>query len=45
MSVSHELEMTGMHGPLCVRCWTATGKIQTFKLREPYWKDQERQVG
>jgi acyl-CoA synthetase (AMP-forming)/AMP-acid ligase II len=24
---------------------TATGKIQKFKLREPYWKDQERQVG
>lgn len=24
---------------------TATGKIQKFKLREPYWKDQDRQVG
>ncbi len=23
---------------------TATGKIQKFKLREPYWKDAERQV-
>ncbi|MFD9890150.1 AMP-binding protein [Amycolatopsis sp. NPDC059027] len=23
---------------------TATGKIQKFKLREPFWKDQERQV-
>jgi fatty-acyl-CoA synthase len=23
---------------------TATGKVQKFKLREPYWADQERQV-
>ena len=23
---------------------TATGKLQKFKLREPFWKDQERQV-
>ncbi|GAA4532304.1 AMP-binding protein [Amycolatopsis samaneae] len=23
---------------------TATGKIQKFKLREPFWKDQDRQV-
>jgi fatty-acyl-CoA synthase len=23
---------------------TATGKIQKFKLREPYWKDAERQI-
>lgn len=23
---------------------TATGKLQKFKLREPYWKDQARQV-
>ncbi|MGH3361371.1 MAG: AMP-binding protein [Nocardioides sp.] len=23
---------------------TATGKLQKFKLREPYWKDRERQV-
>ena len=23
---------------------TATGKLQKFKLREPYWKDSERQV-
>ena len=23
---------------------TATGKIQKFKLREPYWKDHDRQV-
>jgi fatty-acyl-CoA synthase len=23
---------------------TATGKLQKFKLREPYWSDQERQV-
>lgn len=24
---------------------TATGKIQKFKLRQPYWADQERQIG
>jgi acyl-CoA synthetase (AMP-forming)/AMP-acid ligase II len=24
---------------------TATGKIQKFKLRQPYWADQDRQVG
>jgi acyl-coenzyme A synthetase/AMP-(fatty) acid ligase len=24
---------------------TATGKIQKFKLREPYWAGAERQVG
>jgi acyl-CoA synthetase (AMP-forming)/AMP-acid ligase II len=24
---------------------TATGKIQKFKLRQPYWAGQERQVG
>ena len=23
---------------------TATGKVQKFKLREPFWKDEERQV-
>ncbi len=23
---------------------TATGKLQKFKLREPFWKDQERQI-
>jgi acyl-coenzyme A synthetase/AMP-(fatty) acid ligase len=23
---------------------TATGKLQKFKLREPFWKDHERQV-
>ena len=23
---------------------TATGKLQKFKLREPYWEGQERQV-
>jgi acyl-CoA synthetase (AMP-forming)/AMP-acid ligase II len=23
---------------------TATGKVQKFKLREPYWRDKERQV-
>ena len=23
---------------------TATGKLQKFKLREPFWKDRERQV-
>ena len=23
---------------------TATGKVQKFKLREPYWKDAERQI-
>src|SRR5690606_621927 len=23
---------------------TATGKLQKFKLREPFWKDQDRQV-
>lgn len=24
---------------------TATGKLQKFKLRAPYWKDQQRQIG
>jgi fatty-acyl-CoA synthase len=24
---------------------TATGKLQKFKLREPYWEGRERQVG
>ena len=23
---------------------TATGKVQKFKLREPYWSDRDRQV-
>jgi acyl-CoA synthetase (AMP-forming)/AMP-acid ligase II len=23
---------------------TATGKLQKFKLREPYWRDRERRV-
>ena len=23
---------------------TATGKLQKFKLREPYWRDRDRQV-
>jgi acyl-CoA synthetase (AMP-forming)/AMP-acid ligase II len=23
---------------------TATGKLQKFKLREPYWSDRDRQV-
>jgi len=23
---------------------TATGKLQKFKLREPFWTDQQRQV-
>jgi acyl-CoA synthetase (AMP-forming)/AMP-acid ligase II len=24
---------------------TATGKLQKFKLREPYWQERERRVG
>jgi acyl-CoA synthetase (AMP-forming)/AMP-acid ligase II len=24
---------------------TATGKLQKFKLRQPYWADRDRQIG
>ena len=46
--------LPGAHGPLQVpdvasssaRCWprTATGKLQKFKLRQPYWEGRDRQV-
>jgi acyl-coenzyme A synthetase/AMP-(fatty) acid ligase len=42
-------QMAGFKRPRVVRFVdelprTATGKLQKFKLREPFWKDQDRQV-